>query len=53
VAIPVLAYQFAGERLDAPLDRVKDWMERNHAALVAGIVLVIGAALLYKGIHAL
>ena len=53
VAIPVLAYLFAGERLDAPLERVKDWMERNHGALVAGILLVIGAALLYKGIHAL
>ena len=53
VAIPVLAYQFAGERLDAPLDRLKVWMERNHGALVAGILVAIGAALLYKGIHAL
>jgi hypothetical protein len=53
VDIPVLGYLFAGERLDAPLDRVKDWMERNHAALVAGILLVICAALLYRGIHAL
>ena len=53
VAIPVLAYLFAGERLDAPLDRLKVWMERNHGALVAGILLLIGAALIYKGIHAL
>lgn len=53
VAIPILAYLFAGERLDAPLDRLKVWMERNHGALVAGILLFIGAALLYKGIHAL
>lgn len=53
VAIPVLGYAFAGERLDAPLERVKIWMERNHGALVAGILLLIGAALLYKGIHAL
>lgn len=53
VAIPVLACLFAGERLDAPLDRLKVWMERNHGALVAGILLFIGAALLYKGIHAL
>ena len=53
VAIPVRAYLLAGDRLDAPLDRVKDWMERNHAALVAGILLVIGTALIYKGIHAL
>ena len=53
VAIPVLGYQIAGERLDAPLERVKAWMERNHATLVAGILLVIGIAVLYKGIHAL
>ena len=53
VAIPALGYLLLGERLDAPLDRVKDWMERNHSALVAAILLVIGSALLYKGIHAL
>lgn len=53
VAIPVLGYLVAGDRLGAPLGRVKDWMERNHSAMVAGILLVIGAALVYKGIHAL
>ena len=53
VAIPTLAYLFAGERLDAPLERVKVWMDRNHGALVAGILWVIGAAVIYKGIHAL
>lgn len=53
VAIPVLAYLVAGEKLDEPLNRLKVWMERNHGALVGGILVVIGAALLYKGIHAL
>jgi predicted negative regulator of RcsB-dependent stress response len=53
VAIPTLGYLVVGERLDAPLNRVKEWMERNHSALVAAILLVIGAALVYKGIHAL
>lgn len=53
VAVPVLAYLFAGERLDPALQRIKAWMEANHAALVAAILLFIGAALLYKGIHAL
>jgi hypothetical protein len=53
VAIPTLGYLVVGERLDAPLNRVKEWMERNHSALVASILLVIGAALVYKGIHAL
>lgn len=53
VALPALAYLFAGERMDGPLSRVKRWMERNHTALVAAILLVIGAGLMYKGIHAL
>jgi cadmium resistance protein CadD (predicted permease) len=43
----------AGERLDGPLARVKDWMERHNAALVAIILVIIGLLLLYKGIHGL
>ena len=53
VAIPALGYLVAGERLDAPLNRVKEWMERNHSGLIAAILLFIGVALTYKGIHAL
>lgn len=53
VAFPVLGYLVAGPRLDEPLNRLKAWMEQNHYALVAVILVVIGAALLYKGIHAL
>jgi sulfite exporter TauE/SafE len=53
VAIPVLAYAGAGERLDDPLARLKDWMDRHNAALLAAILVVIGLLVLYKGIHAL
>ena len=53
VAAPVLAFQIAGDRLDGPLSRLKTWMEQNHAALIAAILFIIGAALLYKGIHGL
>lgn len=53
VAVPVLAYLVAGDSLDRPLNRLKAWMDANHAALVAVILLVIGVALLYKGSHAL
>ncbi|OOK69436.1 hypothetical protein BZL29_6261 [Mycobacterium kansasii] len=49
----MLAYTVAGERLDAPLERLKNWMEKHNTALVAAILLVIGLALLHKGIHAL
>ena len=53
VAIPILAYAVAGDRLDEPLSRIKDWMERQHATLVAAILIVIGLLVLYKGIHGL
>jgi len=53
VALPALGYLLAGERLDAPLNKLKTWMEDNHAALIGAILIVIGLALLYKGIHAL
>ena len=53
VAIPILAYAAAGERLDATLARVKDWMDKNNAALLAALLVVIGAMVLYHGIRAL
>ena len=53
VAIPILAYAVSGDRLDAPMTRLKDWMERRHAVLIAGILIVIGLLVLYKGIHGL
>jgi hypothetical protein len=53
VALPILAYAVSGDRLDEPLTRLKDWMQRQHAVLVAVILVVIGLLVLYKGIHAL
>lgn len=53
VAIPILAYVAAGSRLDDSLARLKDWMDRNNSALLAAVLVVIGAMLLYHGIHAL
>ena len=53
VAIPILAYAAAGSRLDDTLARLKDWMDRNNAALLAAVLVVIGAMVLYHGIHAL
>jgi threonine/homoserine/homoserine lactone efflux protein len=53
VAIPILAYAVSGDRLAEPLSRLKDWMERQHAVLVAAILVVIGLLVLYKGIHGL
>ncbi|VEG51365.1 Protein of uncharacterised function (DUF2910) [Mycolicibacterium aurum] len=53
VALPILGYAVSGDRLDPALNRLKAWMERQHATLVAAILVVIGLLVLYKGIHAL
>lgn len=53
VILPILAYVVSGERLVGPLTRLKEWMEQQHATLVAAILLVIGVMVLYKGIHGL
>jgi hypothetical protein len=53
VAIPILAYAAAGHRLDDTLARVKDWMDKNNAALMAAILVLVGALVLYHGINAL
>lgn len=53
VALPGLAYVAAGHRLDDAMRRLKDWMDKNNAALMAAILIVIGVMVLYNGIHAL
>ncbi|MGZ4524941.1 MAG: GAP family protein [Mycobacterium sp.] len=53
VAIPILAYVGAGDRLDDALERLKVWMEQNHAAMLAVVLVLIGLMVLYNGIHAL
>ena len=41
VALPILGYAGAGDRLDDALERLKAWMEENHAALLAVILVLI------------
>lgn len=53
VALPILGYAVSGERLDPALTRLKEWLERQHATLVAVILVVIGLLVLYKGVHGL
>ena len=53
LTVPILGYALSGDRLDPLLARLKEWMERNHAGLVAGILVVIGLLVLYKGVHGL
>lgn len=53
VAVPVLAYAAAGHRLDATMARLKDWMDKNNAALLAAILVLIGLMVLHNGVKAL
>lgn len=53
VAIPILGYAAAGDRLDEPLNRLKEWMQQNHAAMLAAVLVLIGLMVLYNGISAL
>lgn len=53
VAVPILAFVAAGDRLDDALERLKVWMEQHHGALMAVILVLIGLLVVYNGIHAL
>ena len=50
VLIPVLAYLIASERLAGPLDRLRAWLVHNNATIMAVLLLVIGVAVIGKGI---
>jgi threonine/homoserine/homoserine lactone efflux protein len=52
VLLPILAYAIAGDRVDHQLERMKQWMERQHAVLMAGFLVVVGLLLVYTGIRA-
>lgn len=51
VALPVLAYVAAGDRLAPAMARLGEWMHRQHAVLLAAILIIIGILVLHKGIE--
>ena len=53
VALPILGYAAAGDRVDDALEQLKSWMERNHAGMLAVVLVLIGLMVFYNGIHAL
>jgi threonine/homoserine/homoserine lactone efflux protein len=53
VAIPTLAYLFAGERVQPQLDGAKAWLSANDTAVMAVLLLVIGVSLFGKGLSGL
>lgn len=50
VAVPVIAYLAASDRMAAPLERLRGWLVHNNATVMAVLLLVIGVVLIGKGI---
>ena len=50
VAAPILAYLIAGPRIDPLLKRVRRWMQIQHRALTATVLVIVGCAMVLYGI---
>ncbi len=50
VAVPVIGYLAARDRMAAPLDRLRAWLTQNNATVMAVLLLVLGVVLIGKGI---
>jgi threonine/homoserine/homoserine lactone efflux protein len=50
VAIPVIGYLFAADRLRAPLASLREWLGKENSIIMAVLLLVIGVAMIGKGI---
>jgi threonine/homoserine/homoserine lactone efflux protein len=50
VAIPVVGFLAARERMTRPLDELRGWLTQNNAAVMAVLLVVLGTALIGKGI---
>ncbi|GAA2978634.1 threonine/homoserine/homoserine lactone efflux protein [Microbacterium terrae] len=50
VAVPVIGYLVAADRLRGPLDALRDWLGKQNALIMAILLLVIGVSLIGKGI---
>lgn len=48
--VPVIISLVALDRISAGLDRLRDWMVRNNAALVGAILLLVGVLLVGKAL---
>lgn len=50
VLVPVVGYLIASSRLRGPLDRLRLWLTRENAVIMAVLLLVFGVDLIGKGI---
>jgi threonine/homoserine/homoserine lactone efflux protein len=50
VAVPVIAYLIASEKMAGPLESLRGWLVQNNATVMAVLLLVIGVVMIGKGI---
>ena len=50
VLIPVVGYLLAADKLRGPLDALRGWLAKENAVIMAVLLLVIGVAIIGKGI---
>lgn len=53
VGIPVIAYLVASDRTAGPLEALRGWLVRENAVVTAMLLLIIGVAMIGKGIGSL
>ncbi|WP_109209774.1 MULTISPECIES: GAP family protein [Microbacterium] len=53
VLIPVVGYLVAADRLRGALDRLREWLAKENAVIMAILLLVLGVAVIGKGIGSL
>jgi len=53
VAVPVLAYLVAQNRVRQPLDDLRVWLTENNSTVISVLLLVIGVTILGKGLAGL
>ena len=51
VAIPVIGYLVAAERMRSPLDSMRSWLTHNNATIMSVLLLDIGVVVASKGIQ--
>jgi threonine/homoserine/homoserine lactone efflux protein len=50
VAVPVIGYLVASEKMSGPLESMHQWLVKENAVVMAVLLLVIGVAMVGKGI---
>lgn len=50
VAIPVVAYLAAADRMSAPLEALHQWLLHENAVVMAVLLAVIGVVMIGKGV---